>query len=85
MPRRPARGGARGEGKNLYEAGSLNPKKTKTTETKTTANTIDENETEAEWECVPVGDYWSVHGKPKWKYIVVEKSVCQCQWAGASV
>ena len=22
-----------------------------------------------------VGFYWSVHGRPKWKYIVVEKSV----------
>ena len=33
------------------------------------------SETETEWECAPVGFYWSVHGRPKWKYIVVEKSV----------
>ena len=61
--------------RRVWKAGILNPKKTKTTETNTTAKTIDENETEAEWECVPVGFYWSVHGRPKWKYIVVEKSV----------
>ena len=38
------------------------------------AGSLIEYET-TEWECVPVGFYWSVHGRPKWKYIVVEKSV----------
>ena len=61
--------------RRVGEEGSPNPNKAKTVETNTTAKTIGENETDTEWECIPVGFYWSVHGRPKWKYIVVEKSV----------
>ena len=60
----------------LGEPDSSKPKKTKTTETKTTAKTIDEYETVTEWEAVPLGYYWNVKGRPKWKYVVVER--CKC-------
>ena len=71
---------------SVTKADSINPKKTKTTETKTTAKTIDEDETVTEWEAVPLSYYWN-----GWKYVVVEKckchspkrsqwELCRCQW-----
>ncbi len=76
---------------SVTKADSSNPKKTKTTETKTTAKAIDEYETATEWEAVPLGCYWNAKGRPKWKYVIVEKckchspkrsrwELCRCQW-----
>ena len=79
---------------SVTKADSSKPKKTKTTETRTTAKTIDEDETVTEWEAVPFGYYWNAKGRPKWKYVVVEKckchppkrspvELCKCQWRHA--